>query len=113
MTKRAFLAMGFMLFGGAFSALLMAEQVVQIDTPVEMVVSSNTCTNQAIALSGKIHISMNVTSNSNSLHIQIHSNTQDVNGTGLVDGLKYNLVNGSSLNLNINGAQSQMEMLIK
>ena len=111
MTKRSFLAMGFMLFGGALAAPLMAEQLVQMDTPVEMVVSSNPCTNQAIALSGKVHVLMNITTNGNSVHIQIHTNTQDVTGTGLVDGLKYNLVNGGTYNININGAQ-QMEMMM-
>ena len=94
--RTVFITIGFALAGGSISAPLMADQFVNLDVPLSMVIPSNACTTQAIALNGPVHMSFSLTINNNSIHMHTHTNSQDVSGVGLVDGLRYNLVMGSN-----------------
>src|SRR4051812_32101659 len=113
MKKSTFITTGLFVLGNIICAPLMAEKANSVDSPLEMVIASNSCTNQPIALHGVVHSFIDVTSSANSFHLQMHTNTQGVSGTGLVDGLKYNLVNGTNIIVNSNGnSGSQMEMMV-
>jgi len=113
MKKGTFITAGVFVLGNIICAPLMAERTSTLDSPLEMVMPSNSCTNQPIALHGTVHSFISVTSNANSSHLEMHTNTQGVSGTGLVDGVKYNLVNGANLQVNFNGNSGpQMEMMM-
>jgi hypothetical protein len=113
MKKGTFFTVGVFVLGNIVCAPLMAERTVSLNSSVEMVIPSNACTSQPIALHGTVHMFINYTSNANSFHFEMHTNTQDVTGVGLVDGMKYNLVNGSNINVNSNtNSGSQMEMML-
>jgi len=101
--RTVFLTIGFALLAGSISTPLLADQMINLDVPLSMVIPSDTCTTQAIALSGPVHLSYEMAINKNSIHIHSHSNTQGVSGIGLVDGLRYNLVMGSNVEINLNG----------
>ena len=104
MITRAFFPIGLFCLAGLCSAPIMAEQLTNIDVPVNMVVPSNACTGQAIAFQGDSHTLINVSVNNNSVHFQSHLNVQGVAGVGLTDGAKYILADGSTFNINVNGA---------
>ena len=98
--------MGFALLGGGVSAPLLADQLISsnVDAPLTLVVPSSTCTTQAIALNGPVHMTFSITVNNNSTHVHSHANSQDISGVGLVDGSRYTLIIGNNGEFNFNSA---------
>ena len=88
-------------FGLALTPTLAAADQTN-DNPVAMVTTTNSCS-QAVALTGTAHFFTTLTINNNSIHVKVHSNTDNVSGVGLTDGSKYNLVSGSNVEFNLNG----------
>jgi hypothetical protein len=96
---------GFALLAVAGCLPVMAENTINLDSPVAMVVAKNACTNQALAVHGTAHSVVNVSINKNtpSLHLQSHINMQDVSATGLDDGAKYTVLSVNNTVINLNG----------
>jgi hypothetical protein len=88
--------------GAMCSSPLLADQVY-IQSPLSNIVSAGACSSQPIAVHGDAHLFIDISSRANSIHLNIHYNTQGVSGTGLTDGSKYQLNNGSDLEINTNG----------
>ncbi|HEY6185394.1 MAG TPA: hypothetical protein VIW67_24360 [Terriglobales bacterium] len=103
MKKGTFTVIGFALLAAISSVPLMADQWVNTEIPVGTVVAANACTNQAVAFQGTAHNTVNITINNNSFHAKMHLNMQNVSGTGLSDGAKYNVVDVSNLEINMSG----------
>jgi hypothetical protein len=114
MTIIKFLTIGLVSLGAMCSQTLMADPANQwLDIPVAMVIPSSTCTPQAIAFEGTSHTVTHVTITKNSFLLQIHMNMQNVTGTGLLDGSKYNLIEGNDMEMRMTGAgpfDAQMNM---
>src|ERR1043165_7272379 len=109
-----FTKFGAVLLGAFVSLPLMADQFINADVPIGIVVPTGICGNQSIAFGGTAHAFVNVTTNKNSLHIRLHLNVQDVSGISLIDGTKYNLVGAQDTEINASGmppveAQTNMD----
>ena len=92
-----------LILGGLCCAPLMADQWFNVDVPMNMLVTDNSCVGQNIAFQGNMHISWNVTTNKSTIHIQEHVNSQNITGVGLTDGSQYMLLDTYHMDNNIGG----------
>jgi hypothetical protein len=104
MKIKTLFAVGVSCLGSLWSIPMMAQQVTNVDIPLNVVIPANACTGQAIAFEGNSHAVINVTINNNSIHFQSHYNMHGVTGVGLTNGAKYLLVEAGGDTMNINGA---------